>query len=309
MDKLPGGLWPVMLTPFKADKSIDFDGLKELTDFYINAGAKGLFANCLSSEMFDLNSEERLSITKTVVKRCRGKIPVVATGTFCEETSVNAGFIKEIYDTGIHTVVISTSQIIDPQDGDEILKMKLDELISATGNIPLGIYECPVPFKRLVSPHLRRWLAESGRFYYHKDTSCNLDEIKTKLDQINGTKLSLYNANTPTALESLRSGAWGISPISANFYPELFSFLSRNYTDKNRVPQLSDMVTIMDNVTHRYYPWSAKWFLQQRGLQIGTTCRVDIDKIAYEDEVKLRSLYQVFREIAEIHGIPIVEIR
>jgi 4-hydroxy-tetrahydrodipicolinate synthase len=55
---------PVMLTPFKENGEIDLDGLTSLTELYIQAGAKGLFANCQSSEMFYLSDEERLSIVK-----------------------------------------------------------------------------------------------------------------------------------------------------------------------------------------------------------------------------------------------------
>ena len=38
--KLPGGLWPVMLTPFLENNEIDYPGLKKLTDFYINTGGR-----------------------------------------------------------------------------------------------------------------------------------------------------------------------------------------------------------------------------------------------------------------------------
>jgi len=297
-----------MLTPFKSNRDIDFDGLKKLTDFYIDSGANGLFANCLSSEMFNLDHEERLAITRTVVKQCSGQIPVVATGTFSDDTSVNAEFIQRIYDTGIQAVVISTSQLIAQHDSNELLKSKLAQIMEATGEIPLGIYECPVPFKRLISPQLMKWLGESGRFLYHKDTSCDLDEIKEKLDQIEGTCLNLYNANTPTAYESLRYGAQGISPISANFYPELFSFLYNQRNEDDKISQLSDMLTIMENVTDRYYPWSAKWFLKERGLAIETICRVKIDKITYEDQVKLKSLMNIFINLAKSIEIPIIDI-
>lgn len=41
---------PVMLTPFKNNGEIDYEALTRLIHFYIDAGASGLFANCLSSE-------------------------------------------------------------------------------------------------------------------------------------------------------------------------------------------------------------------------------------------------------------------
>ena len=51
-NRFPGGSWPVMLTPFTEDNKIDYDGLKELVDWYIKNGVSGMFAVCQSSEMF-----------------------------------------------------------------------------------------------------------------------------------------------------------------------------------------------------------------------------------------------------------------
>ena len=83
-------IYPVMLTPFKKDGSIDFDGLRLLTEFYIETGSNGLFANCLSSEMFQLSEEERIQITETVVKQAAGRQGVVSTGTFYKDPGKNA---------------------------------------------------------------------------------------------------------------------------------------------------------------------------------------------------------------------------
>src|SRR5689334_19456018 len=52
---------PVMITPFTSDLKIDYKGLSALIDLYLSSGARGLFANCLSSEMYKLSEEERLS--------------------------------------------------------------------------------------------------------------------------------------------------------------------------------------------------------------------------------------------------------
>jgi len=73
---------PVMVTPFQQDGKIDLEGVTRLIDFYLAAGVKGFFANCLSSEMYQLREEERLTLTQHVVKRVNGIVPVVATGSF-----------------------------------------------------------------------------------------------------------------------------------------------------------------------------------------------------------------------------------
>ena len=58
---------PVMITPFTPEAELDFDMLKKLVDFYLAAGVKGLFANCLLSEMYSIESDERIVLAKAVV--------------------------------------------------------------------------------------------------------------------------------------------------------------------------------------------------------------------------------------------------
>ena len=45
-NRFPGGSWPVMLTPFTEDNKIDYDGLKELVDWYIKNESKIRSQNC-----------------------------------------------------------------------------------------------------------------------------------------------------------------------------------------------------------------------------------------------------------------------
>lgn len=198
MENLPGGLWPVMLTPFTENKELDIVGLEKLTEFYITNGANGLFANCLSSEMFQLTEEERITIIKTVVKKATNNLPVIATGTFSRDLPTNVDFIKKVYETGVVAVVINTNQLTLETESEDAFKHKVEEIVDNTTPIPLSIYECPEPHKRLLSPALMKWIAGMGRFFYHKDTSCDKEQIEKKLISIKDTSLGLYNAHTPS---------------------------------------------------------------------------------------------------------------
>ncbi len=305
MNKLPGGLWPVMITPFTSNNNLDHDGIRKVTDMYLAAGANGMFANCLSSEMFQLTRAERLELTKTVVKHCKGKVPVAATGSFYSHGSENAEFIKEIYDLGVETVILISSILVEPEESDEILKRRIEEIMEETGNIPLGLYECPVPYKRVISPDMMQWLAQTGRFWYHKDTTCDAGAIKKKLDKIKGSNFQLYNADTPSALESLRDGAMGISPISGNFYPELYGHFLKLFRSGHTeaLEHLNAKLTVMDKVTHEFYPWSAKVFLEKRGLDICTNTRIPMSKMAVKDKNILDALMKMFHQISDEYGI------
>ena len=289
-----------MLTPFKTGGEIDFHALDSLTEFYLENGANGLFANCLSSEMYELTTDERLAITASVVKRVKGQVPVVATGTFGGPINQQAEFIRKIHDLGVGSVILISSQLADEGDDESRLKDNLIKLMDFVSNIPLGLYECPVPYKRLISPVLTAELAHSGRFLYFKDTSCNTGIIKQKIEAVAGRILSLFNANTPTALDTLRAGADGISPISAIFYPEFYSWIYSNFKIADRSDQveyLNDQLIMMDAITRINYPMSAKVFLSKRGIKIEPVIRTAGRALNFEEAKILDKLYDNYLRI------------
>jgi len=301
MTKLPNGLWPVMITPFKSNNNIDFDGVRKAIDMYLASGASGMFANCLSSEMFQLTREERLTLTKTVVDHCKGKVPVVATGSFYGNSNDNADFIKEIHDVGVEAVILISSMLVEPEESDTVLQRNIEDIMMKTGDVPLGVYECPVPYKRIISPGMIKWLADTDRFLYFKDTTCHGGAIKNKLKSIEGSNFHLYNADTPTALESLRDGGNGISPISGNFYPELYGHFLKLFAaeDTEALESLNTKLTVMDKVTADFYPWSAKLFLEKRGMDICTNTRIPMRKMAVNDKIILDALFKMFKNICD----------
>lgn len=307
-ERLKRGLWPVMLTPFLENDEVDYEGLKLLTEFYIRSGVNGLFANCQSSEMFQLTNEERLKIIRTVVAVAGAEIPVVATGTFTHDVRRCGEFIRQVYDQGVEAVILLTNQFADAEEDEETFKRTVENLMNLTDNVPLGLYECPQPYKRLLSPQTLRWLANTGRFYFHKDTSCDPIAIKNKIDATKDSNLFFYNANTATILTSLTLGARGMTPIAANFYPELYSYFFGEFEKTGITPQLtafSDRLTVMGAVVDLCYPFSAKHFLKMRGLPVSDRCRVSYTNPKRENFLNLKSLMSMFHETAERFGVEV----
>lgn len=304
---LPDGLWPVMLTPFQDNYEVDYKALEGLTEFYIQSGAAGLFSNCLSSEMFQLTDAERLKITSTVVKKAEAsKLKVVASGTFSYDVSKCADFISKVYDAGASAVIIITNQLARYEDDESTLKNNLEKLMTLTGNIPLGTYECPYPYKRLISESMMKWLAQTGRFFYHKDTSCDPISIERKIEAISGTMLSFFNANTATALSSLEKGANGLSAIVANIFPEFYSYMFNEFRRNGTSPhlqQLNSQLDMVDSVISHGYPYSAKFFLQSEKMDIKSVCRIQNQNLLAEDYIKLKSLEQIHLSMKKEYGI------
>lgn len=270
------GFIPVMLMPFQNDGMIDYPALTRLTEMYIAAGAAGLFANCLSSEMFELSAEERLQSIRHVVNVAGGAVPVVATGTFAGPLPEQADFVKKVHEAGTEAVIVITGLLADETDSDAVFNDRIFQLLDQTPGIPLGFYECPVPYKRVLSAEQLGQFVGTGRVTYHKDTCLDISQVRAKIAAAAGHKFGLYDAYMGHAVESLRAGAAGLSCIQGNFFPELIVWLCTNYDN----PQLASEVARVQQffiqnmgVMHDVYPTIAKYSLRQRGLEISTFTR------------------------------------
>jgi len=290
---------PVMITPFNLKAKVDLDVVSLLVDFYLAAGVKGFFANCLSSEMFSITEDERLELTQHIVKDVDGKVPVVATGSFGLTLEDKAEFTKKIYNTGVDAVIMITGHFAKVDEDDDVLLRNFDKMFQLTGNIPLGMYECPAPYKRIIGPGVFQKLLSADRMVYHKDTSITHENVKSKLDILKRTEsqLEFYDAHTPNAIFSLQQGAKGMSSISGNFYPEIMVWMTENVNDPSKQEQvtwLQSELTRVDPLIHIAYPMSSKYFLQKRGLPVRTISRATALQLTPEQRETLDDIHDSF---------------
>ena len=304
---------PVMITPFNLKAKVDFDVVSNLVDFYLAAGVKGFFANCLSSEMYSISEDERIELTRHVVRCVNGRVPVVATGSFGLTIEDKAEFTKKIYDTGIDAVILITGHYANVEDGDDILIRNFEKMFKLTGDIPLGTYECPAPYKRIIGPEVFKKLLSANRLVYHKDTSIELEKVKAKLDILKQTNNSLefFDAHSPNAMYSLQMGAKGMSSISGNFYPEILVWMVNNANDPGKqenVKWLQSEITRVDPLIHVAYPMSAKYFLRKRGLPVRTISRATALELTPQQKQTLDKIHDDFLQWCERLDITPVDI-
>ncbi|MCM1044866.1 MAG: dihydrodipicolinate synthase family protein [Candidatus Gastranaerophilales bacterium] len=272
--KFPGGVWPVMLTPFQPNGEVDYEGLKALTDWYIVRGSRGLFAICQSSEMFFLSLEERLETARAVVRYAGGRVPVIACGNICDTVEEQIEETRRMAETGVDAVILITNQFASADESDAVWMKRCENFLREIDEkIPLGFYECPYPYKRLISLDNLGKCARTGRFYFLKDTCCDLETIKQRLTAVQGTNLKIYNANSATLLESLLCGVHGFSGVMANFHTDLYAYLCDHTMDAD-IRLLQGFLTVASWAESRYYPMNAKYYLQKcEKLPIDTYCR------------------------------------
>ena len=261
-------VWPTMVTPFKDDLSIDYEALEKLVDWYIERGVSGLFAVCQSSEMHQLSLRERVELSSAVMKFAAGRVPVISSGHISDSPEDQIEEIKAIADTGVDAVILVSNLLAEESESDLVWKERMETVLSSISNdIRLGLYECPYPYKRLICDDLLKWIVSTERFYYLKDTCCDIDVIKDRSKIAAGSNLKLYNANAATLLGSLQTGYSGYCGIMTNFHPELYVKLCDTwFEDTEKITNLQNLIGLASVVEYQYYPVNAKYLLQMEGL-------------------------------------------
>ena len=292
------GVWPVMLTPFTKDNSIDWSGLDQLIEWYLTADITGLFAVCGSSEMFDLNVDERISLADYTLQSVSNKVPVIVSGVFSGSLDAQIELIKIMDGLGAEAVICLVNQFAKENDPSNSWKMNVEYVLKQTANIKLGLYECPLPYHRLLSIEETKWAAETGRFVWMKETSENPKIFSQKVHASQNSLLKILNADARFLLESLNDGGAGYSGIATNFYPNLLSWMCLHYNDQNNyVSALQDFFHKNQSIIDHKYLQNGKVFLQISGLDILTDCRVnpfDFSELEYND---LKHLWENIKQM------------
>jgi 4-hydroxy-tetrahydrodipicolinate synthase len=271
---MAGGVWPTMITPFTADNRVDYRALKRMIELYIGHGVAGLFAVCQSSEMFFLSLDERIAVAKFVHEQAAGQVQVIASGHVSDSMEGQIAELRAIAATGVQAVVLVSNRLAQADEPEEVWRRNAEEILQAVPDIPFGIYECPYPYKRLLSPELLRWCAETGRFLFLKDTCCDTEQLKRKLEAVRGSGLRIYNANAATLLDSLRAGAHGYSGVMANFHPDLYVRLCNlAHSHPAEAQRLQAFLGVASVIENQFYPVNAKYAMGLEGVQLGLQTR------------------------------------
>ncbi|MCR5537097.1 MAG: dihydrodipicolinate synthase family protein [Succinivibrio sp.] len=304
-NNFPGGAWPVMLTPFTQDNQVDYQALADLTEWYIKNGCSGLFSDCQSSEMFFLSLPERVKIAKTVIDAAKGRVPVIVSGHISDKVEDQITEMQAIAELRPAALIFITNRFATEQQSDAVWRENCEKVMNALpADLPLGLYECPYPYKRLISDENLKWCAKTERFYFVKDTCCDLELIKHRLDIVKGSVFKIYNANTTTLLDSLKAGCAGFCGVMASFQMDLYAWLC-SHLDDPRAVKLQHLLTITSLIERQCYPVNAKYYLKTyEGLNLTTVCRTRKDSeltATFKDEVA--QLKDLTAEVRQSLGI------
>ena len=265
-----------MITPFHKDGSVDYETAGRYVGWYFDAGLSGIFAICQSSEIFFLSLEERVALNRLVYERAKAlearsgrRFTVVSSGHISDSPAEQARELNAVAASGTDALIWITNRLDPQNEGDDVWIRRAEALLAEMPpEVPLGLYECPYPYKRLVTPRILDWCLGTGRFAYMKDTCCDADVLAARCRQLAGSGFHLLNANCQTLLASLRAGAAGYCGIMCNFHPRLYAWLVNHFQNE---PQKAETLqaflgTFGFTEGGLPYPLSAKYHMNLCGI-------------------------------------------
>lgn len=304
--QMAGGVYPTMITPYK-NGEIDYDAVKNLVDWYAEKGCKGIFAVCQSSEMAYLSLKERVKLAETVVKQADGRMQIVASGHCGNSAAEQAEEITEISKTGIDAFILVSNRFDLHNDGDDVWLENAERVLGAADfDVPLGIYECPAHYKRLLTPRILDWCKKDGRFRFIKDTCCDPVMLADRIEQLKDSDIMLFNANVQTLHYTLKKGAAGFSGIMANFHPDLLVWLCEHWQQEpEKAEMLGNLLSMMGFTESLAYPCTAKYYLSEKeGIKMAWDGRNrDVKQLNDYNKMMVDQIYAINQRLRRELGL------
>ena len=263
------GIYSLLLTPFKEDKSIDYDVYAQYVEWQASRGSHHLFSVCGSAEMTCLSIEERIKCAEIAVKHACGT-EIVATANLEKTWQNQVEEVKRMEQTGVDGLVFVTRGVGD--DDDQLVNY-LSELAEYT-TLPILLYEFPGFNPHCMSGEAYGKLVANGKFKGIKDTTCSLELIKEKI-AVQGES-AVLQANIPYLFDAYVAGARGVcaTPTScgANLFRKMYDefFVEK---DIQKARETYNEIILLDNCIDSGFNASAKYLVQLQGIPMSTVTR------------------------------------
>ena len=203
-------------------------------------------------------------------------MPVVVSGHISDDLDAQIEELTAAADTGADAVILVTNRLDPKNTGSAPFFATLGKLLARLpSDLPLGLYECPVPYRRLLDDEELRRCIDLDRFVILKDVSCDLPTVERRLAIAKDLPLAILNANASIAWDAMRAGAPGFNGVFTNFHPDLYKWL---YVSGARhlelAKELSTFLVLTAVAKSLGYPALAKLYHQRLGTFASIRCRV-----------------------------------
>ena len=239
------GTGVAIVTPFRKDGHIDFNGLENLINHILKGGVDYLVVLGTTGESVTLNHDEKLAVVDFVKDTNNGRVPIVM-GLGGNNTQFLLNCIGEYDFAGIDAILSVTPYYNRPTEKGLYNHYKA---LSAACPIPIILYNVPSRTGTNMSPELTLKLANDfDNIIGVKEASGNIDQcmeiIKNKPDDF-----LVISGDDALTLPIIACGADGVISVAANAFPAEMSDMV-TYALKQEIEKARNAHYNLFNIIH-----------------------------------------------------------
>jgi 4-hydroxy-tetrahydrodipicolinate synthase len=206
-----------LVTPFKADFSIDFDALRNLVRMQIDGGTDFLVVQGTTGESPTLSQSEKMAVLDAVMTENNGKLKIVY-GVGGNNTLAVGEALKSV-PVGVDGILS-----VSPYYNKPIQKGIIEhyKYIAGCTDLPIILYNVPGRTCSNVLPETTLALAEVPNIVAMKEASGNMEQIM-EIIRLRPEGFGVLSGDDALTMPLIAAGADGVISVVANAFPELFS--------------------------------------------------------------------------------------
>ncbi|MDP7989131.1 4-hydroxy-tetrahydrodipicolinate synthase [Bacillus sp. MHSD_36] len=219
------GAFPVLITPMDEFQEINWNGVKQNVNYFIEQKVAGIIINGSTGEFVSLSKEERFKMVETVLKEVDGRIPVIV-GTAAETTKETIEYTKHAEAHGADCALIINSYYCKPKEEEIYFHFKE---ISNAVNIPIMLYNNPFTSGVDMSTELMLRIGKDCENVTHiKESSGDIRKARNLVRQGEGA-FEVFCGSEDLVMESYLVGATGWVSVAGNIVPGLVTKMYEHF--------------------------------------------------------------------------------
>jgi len=217
------GMGVALITPFKEDGSVDYPALMRMVDHLVQNGADFLCVLGTTAETPTLTTEEKREITRLVVERVNGRIPIML-GCGGNNTQAVIDSLKNDDFTGIDAILSVVPYYNKPSQEGIYQHYKA---IAESTDLPIVLYNVPGRTGvNMTAETTLRIARDFKNVIAIKEASGNI----TQMDDIIKNKpenFDVISGDDGITFPLITLGAVGVISVIGNAFPKEFSRMTR----------------------------------------------------------------------------------
>ncbi|HLS51460.1 MAG TPA: 4-hydroxy-tetrahydrodipicolinate synthase [Burkholderiaceae bacterium] len=253
-----------LVTPMRADSSLDFDSYRKLIDWHVEQGTDGLVVVGTTGESPTVDMDDHADLIQVAVEHSAGRIPVIA-GVGGNSTAEAIHLARHAKEVGAQAGLSVVPYYNKPtQEG---LYQHFKTIIEAV-DLPCILYNVPGRTVADISDETILRLAQIPGIIGLKDATANIARVGW-LTRHMPANFQLFSGDDATAAALILLGGRGNISVTANVAPKLMRDLCHAALrgDVATVRELNQRLAVLNKVLFiEANPIPVKWAAAQMGL-------------------------------------------